>query len=275
MRTRKENSVDTKITKTLAALTVGLEQRHEVQKIARLMRADADRQAVQEYATTVSILRLGYNDHGPVHMRIVAHNAISMMSLLRASGIKTSLETEEAGSFADSLSAVMLASMLHDLGMCVGRQDHELHSVYLAAPILDRILAKVYPTTVLKRVIIRSLALEGISGHMGTRSIHSLEAGIVQLADGCDMTKGRARIPAALGYSPRAGDIHQYSASSIEEVKLSAGKERPIRIDVFMSSEVGLFQVEEVLLSKIASSPAKPHIELYAQIQNQEPKQYL
>jgi uncharacterized protein len=89
------------------------------------------------------------------------------------------------------------------------------------------------------------------------------------------MTKGRARIPIALNDTPRAGHIHQYSASSIEEVKLTAGAEKPIRIDVSMSSDVGLFQVEEVLLTKIAASTAKPFIELYAQVLNGVSRRYL
>ena len=43
---------------------------------------------------------------------------------------------------------------------------------------------------------------EGIIGHMGHEKIHSIEAGTVLVADGTDMTKGRARmakrvIPAA------------------------------------------------------------------------------
>jgi metal-dependent HD superfamily phosphatase/phosphodiesterase len=42
-----------------------------------------------------------------------------------------------------------------------------------------------------------------------------------------------------------------------------------------MSSEVGLFQVEEVLLNKIANSTAKPHIELFAQVRDENPKKYL
>jgi metal-dependent HD superfamily phosphatase/phosphodiesterase len=110
---------------------------------------------------------------------------------------------------------------------------------------------------------------------MGNRTIHSLEAGIILIADGCDMTKGRARIPLAISSGPRVGDIHQYSANSIEEVKLLAGEEKPIRIEVYMSSEVGLFQVEEVLLGKISVSPARKYIELYALINNGNPKRYL
>jgi len=89
------------------------------------------------------------------------------------------------------------------------------------------------------------------------------------------MTKGRARISMALNQTARAGSIHQYSSNSIEEVRLSAGVEKPIGIEVLMSSEVGLFQIEEVLLTKITSSTAKPYIELHAQVSDGEPKRYL
>ncbi|MDR2159466.1 MAG: phosphohydrolase [Treponema sp.] len=236
---------------------------------------DDEIQSLQEYANTVSIKRLGYNDHGPVHMRTVALNAVIMMGLLRKAGIPTSLEAEECGSFEDSLAAVIIAAVLHDLGMSVGRQDHELHSASLALPIMDRILQKIYPGDMPRRVTVRSLALEGIAGHMGNRTIHSLEAGVILVADGCDMKKGRARIPMALAGSPKVGDIHKYSANSIEDVRIQAGKAKPIRIEVLMSSEVGLFQIEEVLLGKIAASTAKKYIELYALVDNGEPKQYL
>lgn len=244
-------------------------------KTAELLLGDPEIHALQEYANIVSIKRLGYNDHGPVHMRTVALNAITMMGLLRAAKIRTSLEVEEAGDFEDSLVAVLLASFLHDLGMTIGRQDHELHSAYLAAPILDRILREVYPDSVGRVVVARSLSIEGIVGHMAGRKIHSLEAGVILVADGCDMQKGRARIPMALHAEPRVGDIHKYSANSIEDVRLSAGKEQPIRIDVAMSSEVGFFQVEEVLLGKIASSTVKKHIELYAAVGEEDPRRYL
>jgi len=267
----KEKTLNSKIAKALKDL--GLTGK--VPEAAKLMTADEEIQAVQDYANNVSIVRLGFNDHGPVHMRIVVLNAVIMMGFLRQAGIKTSLENEGIGDFEDSLLAVIYAAMLHDLGMSIGRQDHEIHSTYLAGPILDRLLSKVYPNNLAKKVMLRSLAMEGISGHMGNRSIHSLEAGVVQVADGCDMTKGRARIPIALGYSPRAGDIHQYSANSIEGVRLSRGRKYPIKIEVLMSSEVGIFQVEEVLLHKIANSTAKPYIELYAQVRNEEPKRYL
>jgi metal-dependent HD superfamily phosphatase/phosphodiesterase len=208
-------------------------------------------------------------------MRTVALNSLIMMELLRKADVKTSLEKEESGDFEDSLSAVLCGSFLHDMGMSVGRHEHELHSVYIAYPILSRILADVYSNSIQKQVMIRSLSMEAISGHMGTRSITSLEAGIVQVADGCDMKKGRARIPLAIAGAPRAGDIHQYSAQAINELVIEAGEEKPISIRINMSSEVGLFQVEEVLLNKIASGTAKSYIELYAILNDGEPKRYL
>jgi metal-dependent HD superfamily phosphatase/phosphodiesterase len=270
-RSGKELALDGKILKKIRAF--GLSGKAE--KLAEKILHDAEIQALQEYANSVSIQRLKYNDHGPVHVRTVAHNALIMMDLIRGAGVKTSLETEETGSFEDSLSAVLCGALLHDLGMSIGRQDHELHSTYLAYPILDRILRDVYETDYQKITIIRSLALEAIAGHMGNRSIYSLEAGIVQVADGCDMKKGRARIPLAIAGSPRVGDIHQYSANSIEELSIGPGQEKPISIRVDMSSEVGLFQVEVVLLNKIAAGTAKSYIELYAVLNGGEPKRYL
>jgi metal-dependent HD superfamily phosphatase/phosphodiesterase len=232
-------------------------------------------QAAQEFANNVSIMRLGYNDHGPVHMRTVALNAVIMFDLLKKAGIQTSLEKDGCGDFEDSLLAVITASILHDLGMGMGRQDHELHSITLSLPFINLMLDEIYKNDIRKKAMMRGIILECIRGHMGTIQISSLEAGFVQVADGCDMTKGRARIPVALMNAPRVGHIHQYSANSIEEVRIRAGKEKPIRIDVFMSSEVGLFQVEEVLMHKIAGSTAKGLIELHAEVQGEMEKQYL
>ena len=247
----------------------------EVLALTKLLLEDNETQAIQEYANNVSIMRLGFNDHGPVHMRTVVLNAVTMMGLLKEAGIKTSLETEGCGGLNESLMAVILAAMFHDFGMSIGRQDHELHSAYMSYPVMDRVLTQIIPGSMSRRGMIRSLALEGIAGHMGTHSIHSLEAGVIQIADGCDMTKGRARIPIALHNSPRAGSIHQFSAESIEEVKIARGEIKPIRIDVCMSSKVGLFQVEEVLLNKIAASTTKSHIELYAKVKDDAPLCYL
>jgi metal-dependent HD superfamily phosphatase/phosphodiesterase len=271
MKSPKEIALDNKLTE----IAEGFRLSGKAVAVLRILLSDDEVQAAQEYANAVSIVRLGFNDHGPVHMRTVVMNSMIMLGLLRQAGIKTSLEQDGCGDFEDSLSPVICAAMLHDLGMGIGRQDHEVHGTYLAYPILERILAEVYGKNINKRVMIRAMALEGIYGHMGSKPINSLEAGVVQVADGCDMTKGRARIPIALGHSPRSGHIHQYSANSIEEVRICAGKEKPILINVHMSNEVGLFQVEEVLLKKISGGTALQYIELEARVGDETVKQYL
>ena len=275
MKSPKETTLEEKILHSLRPELFGGEPLPY--KIAEKLFSDPEVAAIQNHANTVSILRLGFNDHGPVHMRTVAKNAIKMLKLLNSKNIRTSLESEGVGTFTDSLCSVIFASMLHDLGMTIGRQDHEIYSIHLALPVIDRILAELLPKDLEKRVIIKSTAMEGIAGHMGTLKIHSIEAGIILIADGCDMTKGRARIPMAISTEAKQGDIHKYSANSIESVKITQGAEdqKPIRIEIVMSSDVGYFQIEEVLLPKINSSPAKPFIELLAGIEGKELKQYL
>jgi metal-dependent HD superfamily phosphatase/phosphodiesterase len=242
--------------------------------VADRMLHDEQIKALQDYANVVSIKRLGYNDHGPVHMRKVVKNALKFANLLHGAGIPLSLEQEGIGSFEDSVLAVFMAGLLHDVGMSLTRQNHENYSSQLAQPIFDRYLAQQYPADVTKQVIVRSLALEGIIGHMAMIQIHSLEAGLILVADGCDMEKGRARIPLLLHHEARVGDIHKYSSSAVDRITIGEGTDKPIRIEVEMSQSVGFFQVEEVLFPKLNMSPAKPYIELLAGVIDEEPKRY-
>lgn len=268
MKSIKEVSLESKILKRL--------QNHKLcTDLVNYLFADEELQEMQDYANNVSIKRLGYNDHGPVHMRQVAANAIKMLNLLQSAGIQTSLEKEEIGTFEDSMCAVIIAGLMHDLGMMIGRQGHENMSVILAKPIIERTLMHILPDDLHRRTIIKSLAIEAIIGHMSSHKIHSIEAGIILIADGCDMTKGRARIPMAINTTPRVGDIHKYSANAITRIGIHHGEKKPIRIDIEMTGDVGFFQIEEVLLTKIESSPAKQFVELYAGVEGQEPKCYL
>ncbi|HPS38403.1 MAG TPA: phosphohydrolase [Candidatus Cloacimonadota bacterium] len=243
---------------------------------ATLLFADESLQALQEYANVVSIKRLGYNDHGPVHMRKATYYTIKMFHLLTEAGIKMNLEKEGLGTADDALVAVFFASLLHDLGMSIARDSHELLSIQLAIPYIEKVLDSIYaPEELGLKTAIRSLAIEGIFGHMATHKIHSLEAGLVLIGDGSDMEKGRARIPSILSLETRVGDIHRTSASAIQKVKITKGQEKPIRITVEMTASVGFFQIEEVFFPKINISPVKPYIELFAGVPEREMLRYL
>ena len=278
MKSPKEEIVESKIIKTVDEIVskhIGGDTLPR--ELIDLLLSNAELKSIQDYANTVSITRNGLNDHGPVHMKTVCRNALKMLCILHEAGIKTSLETEEAGTFTDSVLAVMLAALLHDSGMTIGRKNHELYSGIISYSFISDILRQLLPDDkdVMRRTVIRSLAMEGILGHMGTNPIHSLEAGLILIADGCDMTKGRARIPVERPTKPTEGDIHKYSAHSIEKVKIMRGKDKPIKIEIHMKSEVGFFQVEEVLIPKIQSSPAKNLVELHAGVDGEDMKRYI
>ncbi len=266
MSSPKETTVEQRLLKRLSGLP---------RRAAELLCADPELKALQEYANTVSITRLNFNDHGPVHARTVAVNAMKLFDLLEAAGIEFNLAQEKVGDTEMSRVAVLCAALMHDIGMSVGREDHEHTALLFAVPILDRILGKLYPDDLNKRVVVRSLAVEGIVGHMAHQKVHSLEAGVVLVADGLDMKKGRSRIPMLISPGAKVGDIHQYSSSAIEEVRIEKGEEHPIRISVTMSESVGFFQVEAVLITKIEASSVKPYIELYAGKAGIEPRRYL
>lgn len=268
MKSVKELTTESKIQNRLKNRPLCLE-------LVNYLFDDDELQELQEYANNVSIRRLGYNDHGPVHMRQVVGNAIKMLNILNDCGIKTSLEEEEVGTFEDSMCAVIMAGLMHDLGMAIGRQSHEEMSALLAQPIIARTLMHMFPNDLHKRTVIRAMTTECIIGHMSSHKIHSIEAGIILIADGCDMTKGRARIPLSINTAPKVGDIHKYSANAIKWIGIHHGERKPIKIDIEMTSEVGFFQIEEVLLEKINVSPAKKFVELYAGVEGEDRKCYL
>lgn len=231
--------------------------------------------AYQSYANTVSIRRLGFNDHGTVHARITTYNALKILGFLHQGGIQTSLEAEEVGSHEDSQVAVALGCLLHDLGMGVTREAHEWHSLNFADAFIVRELARLYPEDLPKRCALRAMCHEIIVGHMAHDRIHSVEAGVVLVADGTDMTRGRSRIPQMLQRDPAVGDIHRYSASAIERVAISAGQTKPVHIDVHMADMTGIFQVEEVFMTKVKASPIMRHLEVTVNLRDQPPRHYL
>ncbi len=262
----KEMQLENQIRKKLSGLPL---------QVADYMFADLEIQTLQDYANILSIKRMGFNDHGPVHMRKAALNALKLFELLDKAGIKSNLVKEGNGSIEESKIVILIASLLHDVGMTVSRSNHEFLSVQLALPIINRILQKFFAEELEKTFILRSIIVECIFGHMATQPITSLEAGLVLVGDGCDLEYGRARIPTLLKEKSKIGDIHRYSASAIQKVEITKGDEKPVNITVKMSQSAGIFQIEEVLLTKINFSPVKQYIELYASVRDEEILKYL
>jgi metal-dependent HD superfamily phosphatase/phosphodiesterase len=227
------------------------------------------------YANAVSVRRLGYNDHGPVHARLVTYNALKLLRLLHERGVKTSLEDEEIADYETSEVAVALAAFLHDFGMGVAREAHEWHSLMLGDQFLRQYLEVAYPENPELRIVVRAMAHEAIVGHMAKVRIHSVEAGVVLVADGTDMSRGRSRIPQLIERDPVVGDMHRFSANAITRVDILNGENKPVRIVVSMENVTGLFQVEEVLMTKVKASPIMPYLEVAAIVGTEPPRFYL
>ncbi len=82
MKSKKEEALDGVLLKLLSGLPL---------QAAKLLIKDKEIQNLQDYANVVSIKRLNFNDHGPVHMKTVAINAVKMATLLKEAGIKLNL----------------------------------------------------------------------------------------------------------------------------------------------------------------------------------------
>ncbi len=134
--------------------------------------------------------------------------------------------------------------------MSIHRADHEAYSLFLAREALGRLLEDIYPEP--ERSIVISEMLHAIIGHRRRGQPYTVEAGIVRVADALDMAEGRTRIPLEAGQE----GIHSISAAAIDNVRISAGEERPVRIEIELNNSAGIFQVDDLLATKIRDTPA-------------------
>jgi metal-dependent HD superfamily phosphatase/phosphodiesterase len=245
-----EKKLDNSVMKRLEGFPIAL-------RTFKALIKDDEALSLLELGNTVSIKRMGYNDHGRIHTKIATDSALKLYNLLDT---KPSLVRDGLGSEDDSVTAIVFASFLHDIGMTLNRDNHEIFGVMLAKPIMDRILGD-HPNR--HRII--ATACEAILCHMANYRPTSVEAGIVSIADGTDMTAGRARIP-HFYFEPGGGKIHSYSALSIMHVEVKKGSKKPVAIEVVMSNPAGVFQVEEVLLPKLENSGLSKKVEVIAVI---------
>jgi len=221
---------------------------------------DVEIQELLRMSNVNAVMRLLYNDHGPVHAAIVAGASLEILDLLLEYGVTPSSVAQGVVSDLDYAKLiVLLGAYLHDIGNAVHRHSHEIIGAQISYFILSRILPEILPDQDARLIYrVRSEVMNVIYTTAMDVQALTIEASIVKVADGTDMAEGRARIP----YSRGKMDMHALSALSIKSVEIEPGGARPVRIKVTMSSYAGYFQLEQVLLPKIKTSLIGDYIEI-------------
>ncbi|MEO8091670.1 MAG: HD domain-containing protein [bacterium] len=213
--------------------------------------------------------RLAMSDHSWVHVQIVLNISLRLLRLLFKAGVQPALVADHGMRDRDAEVVVACGALLHDVGMSIHRADHEAFSLFLAEGKLRELLADIYPEP--ERTVIISEALHTIIGHRRRGEPYTLEAGVVRAADALDMAQGRTRLPVESG---RMG-IHTISAAAIDDVTISAGKTRAVRIEIAMNNSAGIFQVDDLLATKLRGTPLSDHVEVVAAVEGETEKRLL
>jgi hypothetical protein len=233
-----------------------LRLRHVVGEVVK----DEKLNTLWKCSNVMAIDRMGYSDHGPTHAKIVANLALKLLRILVKNGISPSIVKNYGLTNEDAEVVVVLGSLLHDLGMVVTRDRHEVYGALLAKDLLDEYLQSIYSQE--ERTVISSEVLHAIVCHEDPNKPLTVEAGIVRIADALDMEKGRARIPFQAGKV----DIHSVSALSIEEVTIQEGGKKPVTVRITMSNSAGVFQIDELLKPRIENSGLQEYFNVVAEV---------
>jgi len=221
------------------------------------------------YMTQVHSERLGMSDHSWVHMQIVLNIALRLLRLLVKAGVEPAMVADHGMSARDAEVVVAGGALLHDVGMSIHRTDHEAYSLFLAGGALERLLADVYRQP--ERTVVASEILHAIIGHRRRGEPYTLEAGVVRVADALDMAQGRTRLPIEAGQE----GIHSISAAAVDEVRIEAGETRPVRIEIDLNNSAGIFQVDDLLATKIRDTPLDGKVEVVARVEGETEKRLL
>ena len=205
-----------------------------------------------------AVTRKGYNDHGPKHIEIVRNRALRLYGLLKAGGVAFNGAHEQGLDEADEPVIVALAATLHDIGHIVHRDEHAYYSIPLAADFLDRFLDQFYEIEA--KVRVKGEVLHAILCHHTEETPLTREAGVIRVADALDMEYGRSRIP----YEEGGRGINTLSSQAIRHVGLEAGDDRPVLVEIEMVNAAGVYQVDNLLKSKLRDSTIEDQVRIVA-----------
>jgi len=260
----EEAERETRLTpeQAVAAMRINVPPRANRKLRSLLERVNADDQlkAWWHVSNVNAVARLEINDHSWVHIQIVANIALKLLRQLTKHGVEPSLVRDYGLERDDAEVVVLLGALLHCIGMSIHRDGHEDFSLFLAEPKIRELLQGIYDEPNL--TVLAAEVLHEITSHRDYGKPLTLEAGIIRVADALDMAKGRSRIPFEHGRV----SIHSLSAAAIEDVTITDGDTRPIKIEILMNNSSGIYQVDGLLKAKLQGSGLEPYVEVIAHI---------
>jgi metal-dependent HD superfamily phosphatase/phosphodiesterase len=185
--------------------------------------------------------RLGMSDHSWVHIRIVLNIALRIFRLLTRSGVEPAMVSDHGVGRRDAEVVIAAGCLLHDAGMSIHRTDHEEYSLFLAADLLPSLFEGIYQDPEL--TVVASEVLHTIIGHRRRGNPTTIEAGVVRVAD-----------------------------AAIDDVAIEPGTDRAVQIEIAMNNSAGIFQVDELLATKLRGSGLEEHVEVVARIEAEHEK---
>ena len=247
-------------------IRVPVRANRKLRTVIERVNQDAQLKGWWHVANVNAVARMEINDHSWVHIQIVTNIALKLLRQLTKHGVDPSVVRDYGYARDDAEVVVALTALMHCVGMSVHRKGHEDFSLFLSEPKMRELLAGVYEEPDL--TVIVSEVLQGIISHRSDGEPLTLEAGILRVADALDMEKGRSRIAFEHG---RIG-IHSLSAAAIDEVEITDGEDRPIRISIRMNNSSGIYQVDGLLKAKLRGSGLEPYVEVIAHIDTEAEK---
>lgn len=230
----------------------------KLEKIIERIKISAKMETLFRMCNVTAIDRLGFNDHGPTHVRITANSALRILRILVKKGIPPSCVENYGLSVDDAEVITVLGVIFHDIGHVVHRDSHEIVGLIVAQPLIKELIEGMYDESTAE--IVLNEVLHIIYSHEPNVMPLTIEAGVAKVADALDMEKGRSRIPYTIGST----SIHAISAAAVDDVIIEEGQEKPIKIIIRMENPAGIFQAGELFLEKLETSTLKDLVEVDA-----------
>lgn len=201
--------------------------KHNPRLQALVERIDADEELRQLWrcANLNASERCGLGDHGETHARIVANASLRLLRLLLEAGHRSGVVDGHNLTRADAEVVVVLAAVLHDIGLSVSVADPGGAGLMLARAKAAQLLDGLYRPT--DRIALIVEILHAMHAHHQRVAGLTLESAVLTTADVLDLSKGR--VGATDG-----------EADDVESVHITRGASRPVRVEIHLAESSSL-----------------------------------